>query len=187
MNRDTARTLADALTWARVFSAIPLTVLAWFEIRWWFFGLYIAAALTDLADGYFGRRAAPPKNDTDLDGNADVLFSIMTLAWIWMLVPGFYEKYWFPWLPVLAATQFYLWFALLKWPVLRSPHFQFGRFGMTVFCFLLPVLIVFGDQPWFVHAVFFIGTIGKLQHAWYFTITDKAGPSARGPVPAGDR
>jgi hypothetical protein len=176
MNRDTARTLADALTWSRIWSVIPLTVLAWLDLRWWFLGLYIAAALTDWFDGYFGRRAAPPKTDSDLDGNADVLFSILTLAWIWMLVPGFYQEYWFPYLPVLVLIQFYLWFALLKWPVLRSPHFQFGRFGMMVFCFLLPVLIVFGDQPWFVHAVFIIGTIGKLQHAWHFATTNKAGP-----------
>ena len=187
MNRDTARTLADALTWARVWSVIPLTVLAWFDFRWWFLGLYIAAALTDLADGYFGRRAAPPTSDADLDGNADVLFSIMTLAWIWLLVPGFYEKYWLPYLPILAAIQFYLWYALLRWPILRSPHFQFGRFGMTVFCFLLPVLIVFGDQPWFVHTVFIIATIGKLQHAWYFANTDKAAPADAVRMPTVER
>ncbi len=46
---------------------------------------------------------------------------------------------------------------------------------MMVFCCLLPVLIAFGDQPWFVHAVFIIGTIGKLQVAWLFISTDKAG------------
>lgn len=176
MNRDTARKLADGLTWARIWSAIPLTLLAWFDVRWWFLGLYMAAALTDWFDGFFGRRAAPPKTDADLDGNADIVFSIMTLVWIWMLVPGFYQQYWFPYLPVLAVIQLYLWFAVIRTPELRSPHFQFGRFGMTVFCFLLPVLIVFGDQPWFVHAVFVIGTVGKLQLASYFARSSKAGP-----------
>ena len=175
MDKATARRLADALTWSRIWSVVPLTVLAWFDLRWWFLGLYIAAALTDLADGYYGRRAAPPQSDADLDGNADVLFSVLTLLWIWMLIPGFYEKYWLPYLPILFLIQFYLWYAMLKWPGLQSPHFQFGRFGMMVFCFLLPVLIVFGDQPWFVHAVFVIGTIGKLQVAWYFSSSDKAG------------
>jgi phosphatidylglycerophosphate synthase len=90
MDKATARRLADALTWSRIWSVIPLTMLAWYEQRWWFLGLYIAAALTDLADGYFGRRAAPPKSDADLDGNADILFSVLTLLWIWMLIPGFY-------------------------------------------------------------------------------------------------
>ena len=173
MDKATARRLADALTWARIWSVIPLTVLAWYDLRWWFFGTYIAAALTDWFDGYFGRRAAAPKNDVDLDGNADVLFSVLTLLWIWMLVPGFYEKYWFPYLPLLVAIQLYLWFAMVRWPGLQSPHFQFGRFGMMVFCCLLPVLIAFGDQPWFVHAVFIIGTMGKLQVAWLFVSTDK--------------
>ena len=175
MDKVTARRLADALTWSRIWSVIPLTALAWFDLRWWFLGLYIAAALTDLADGYYGRRAAPPKSDADLDGNADVLFSVLTLLWIWMLIPGFYEKYWLPYLPILFLIQLYLWSMMLKWPGLHSPHFEFGRFGMTVFCFLLPVLIVFGDQPWFVHTVFIIGTIGKLQVAWYFTSSDKTG------------
>jgi phosphatidylglycerophosphate synthase len=175
MDKATARRLADALTWSRIWSVIPLTMLAWYEQRWWFLGLYIAAALTDLADGYFGRRAAPPKSDADLDGNADVLFSVLTLLWIWMLIPGFYEKYWLPYLPILFLIQVYLWYAMIKWPGLHSPHFQFGRFGMMVFCFLLPVLIVFGDQPWFVHTVFVIGTIGKLQVAWHFTSSDKTG------------
>ena len=182
MNRKTARKLADGLTWARIWSVLPLTVFAWFELRWWFLGLYMAAALTDWFDGFFGRRAAPPETDADLDGNADILFSIMTLVWIWMLVPGFYQKYWLPYLPVLAAIQFYLWFAVIRLPGLHSPHFQFGRFGMTVFCFLLPVLIVFGDQPWFVHAVFIIGTIGKLQLAWYFATSGKTRPGEAGPA-----
>jgi len=176
MNKDTARKLADALTWARIWSVFPLSLLAWLDLRWWFLGLYIAAALTDWFDGYFGRRAAPPKTASDLDGNADVVFTVMTLLWIWLLIPGFFQKYWLPYLPVLAVIQFYLWFALLKWPVLRSPHLQFGRFGMTVFCVLLPVLIVFGDQPWFVHAVFVIAVMGKLQHAWHFAISSKSTP-----------
>ena len=177
MDKATARKLADALTWARVWSAIPITALAWLELRWWFFAAYIAAALTDWFDGYFGRRATPSDSSSDLDGNADVVFSIMTLLWIWMLVPGFYQKYWLPYMPVLVLVQLYLWFAVMKWPGLHSPHFQFGRFGMTVFCLLLPVLIAFGDQPWFVHTVFVIGTIGKFQLAWHFATTDKAGLS----------
>lgn len=178
MNREAARALADALTWTRVWSVIPITVLAWYDLRWWVLGTYIAAALTDWFDGYFARRAAPPRSDVDLDGNADLLFTIMTLVWIWMLVPGFYQKYWLPYLPLLAAIQFYLWYAVLRWPGLRSPHFQFGRFGMMLFCVLLPALIVFGDQPWFVHAVLTVGTIGKLQLALHFARSDKAGLSA---------
>lgn len=187
MDKATARTVADALTWARVWSVVPITVLAWYDLRWWVFGIYIAAALTDLADGYFGRRAAPPKSDADLDGNADVLFSVMTLVWIWMLIPGFFEKYWLPYLPLLFVIQAYLWFAVIKWPWLRGPHFQFGRFGMAVYCMLLPFLIAFGDRDWFVHAVFIIGTIGKLQHAWYFASIDKTAVPDAHRAQTGDR
>ena len=178
MDKETARTLADSLTWARVWSAVPITVLAWYELTWWVFGLYIAAALTDRLDGMFARRAAPPRTDTDLDGNADVVFSIMTLVWLWMLVPGFLEKYWLPYLPVLVSIQVYLSIAPLRFPGIKVPHFQFGRIMMVAFCCMLPLLLLFGDLPWFVHSIFILGTLSKLQLAHFvFTYNAAATPS----------
>ncbi len=82
LNKDTARKIADTLTWARVVSVVPITILAWYELKWWVFALYIAASLTDLLDGMFARRAAPPATDTDFDGLADLLLSVMTLLWL---------------------------------------------------------------------------------------------------------
>ena len=173
MNKTRARTIADALTWARVWSALPITALAWYELRWWVFSLYVAAALTDVADGYFGRRAAPPAKDTDFDGKADVFFSVMTLVWLWMLVPGFVEAYWLPYLPVLLVIEAYLIFVRVRWPGIGVPHFQFGRFAMALFCFLLPVLLIFGNLPWFVHGVLITGTLSKMQLAWHLWNCEK--------------
>ncbi len=173
MNKNTARKIADGLTWARVWSAVPITFLAWLDLRWWVFGLYIAAALTDLFDGMFARRAAPAVDDTDFDGKADIVFSVMTLVWIWMLVPGFFEAYWFPYLPLLLAIEAYLIRVRVRWPGLRIPHFQFGRIAMALFCFLLPVLLVFGDVAWFVHGVLIIGTLSKLQLAQHIRACEK--------------
>lgn len=85
MNLDTARTIADALTWTRIVSVAPITLLAFYDLKWWVFGLYIAAALTDLLDGMFARRAAPPKSDIDLDETADRILGLATLVWFWML------------------------------------------------------------------------------------------------------
>lgn len=167
MDKNTARTIADQLTWARIWLALPITACAWLDLRWWVFGLYIVAALTDLLDGMFARRAAPPKTDADLDGNADVVFSIMTLIWLWMLVPGFLENYWLPYLPILVTIQIYLSTAPLHHPGIKVPHLQFGRIMMAVFCFMLPILLVWGDQPWLVHSIFILGTVSKLQVAWY--------------------
>ena len=93
MDKKTARMIADNLTWARNWSAIPITAFAWLGIQWWVLGLYIVAALTDLLDGWFARRATPPAKDVAFDGKADIVFSIATLLWIWMLIPGFYEAY----------------------------------------------------------------------------------------------
>jgi phosphatidylglycerophosphate synthase len=172
MDKRTARTIADGLTWARIWLALPITVLAIYDVRWWVLGLYIVAALTDLFDGMFARRAAPPATDTDLDGNADVIFCIMTLVWLWLLVPGFLAKYWLPYLPILVAIQIYLSTAAFRFPGIEIPHFDFGRLMMVVFCFMLPVLLIWGDQPWFVHSVFILGTVSKLQLARYVMTYD---------------
>jgi hypothetical protein len=149
MDKKTARTVADGLTWSRILSAIPITIAASYGLTWWVFGLYIAAALTDLLDGVFGRRATPPQKDNDFDGKADVVFSIMTLVWIWMLIPGFFEKYWLPYLPMLLVIEIYLITIRVREPETPVPHFQFGRFAMALFCFLLPVLLIVQDSAWF--------------------------------------
>ena len=166
MNKLTARKIADALTWSRVLSVVPITFLAWYELKWWVFALYLAAALTDLLDGVFARRAVPPKSDMDFDGIADLLFSVMTLLWLWLLVPGFFPRYGLLYLPLLALLEIYMVFARVRYPDLVVPHLEFGRQAMALFFFLLPVLIVWGDVPWFVHLVFITGTVSKIQLTW---------------------
>lgn len=52
MNKETTRKIADALTWSRVISVVPITLLAWYGLKWWVFSIYIAAALTDFFDGF---------------------------------------------------------------------------------------------------------------------------------------
>ena len=165
MNENTCRTVADALSWARIASVVPITALAWYGLAWWVFGLYIVSALTDFFDGFFARRAAPPKSDVDLDGIADIVFRLMTVLWIWLLVPGFISKYWLPYVPILAALEIYMIVVRARHPRIAAPHFQFGRFAMALFFFLLPVLIVWGDVTWFVHAVLIIGTLSNVQLA----------------------
>ena len=174
MDKQTARTVADGLTWSRILSAIPITIAASYGLTWWVFGLYIAAALTDLLDGVFGRRATPPPKDNDFDGKADVVFSIMTLVWIWMLIPGFFEKYWLPYLPMLLVIEIYLITIRVREPETPVPHFQFGRFAMALFCFLLPVLLIVQDSAWFVHGVFIIGTLSKIQMVRHFATRNKS-------------
>jgi phosphatidylglycerophosphate synthase len=166
MNKDTARKIADGLTWARIVSVVPITVLAWYQLKWWVFGIYAAAALTDLLDGMFARRATPPAKEIDFDGLADLLLSVMTLLWLWMLIPGFVPKYWLPYLPLLVLLEVYMSTVRIRFPQLPIPHFEFGRIAMALFFFLLPVLIIWGDVTWFVHMVLIVGTASKVQLAW---------------------
>ena len=166
MNKDSARKIADALTWSRVVSVVPITVLAWYELKWWVLALYIAASLTDLFDGIFARRAAPPVTDTDFDGLADVLLSVMTLLWLWMVVQGFFQKYGFLYFPLLALLEIYVTYVRIRYPELTIPHLEFGRYAMALFFSLLPVLIIWGDVSWFVHSVLIISTAGLAQLSW---------------------
>jgi len=166
MNKDTARKIADGLTWARVVSVVPITILAWYELKWWVFAVYAAASLTDLLDGMFARRAAPPAKDIDFDGLADLLLSVMTLLWLWMLIPGFVSKYWLPYFPLLVLLEIYMVSVRVRYPELAIPHLEFGRIAMASFFFLLPVLIIWGDVTWFVHLVLAVGTASKIQLAW---------------------
>ncbi len=168
MNKDTARIIADALTWSRIVSVVPITLLAWYELRWWVFALYIAAALTDILDGIFARRATPSTTETDFDGLADLLLSVMTLVWLWMLFPWFYPKYWLPYIPLLALLEIYMSWVRIRNPRLVVPHFEFGRNVMALFFILLPVLIIWGDVTWFVHGVLILGLASKIQLARAF-------------------
>lgn len=172
MNKDTARIIADALTWSRVLSVVPITLLVWYELKWWVFAIYVAAALTDLLDGIFARRATPPATDSDFDGLADLLLSVMTLVWLWMLFPWFYPKYWLPYIPLLALLEIYMSWVRVRNPRLVVPHFAFGRNVMALFFVLLPVLIVWGDVTWFIHGVLILGCASKIQLAIAFVKSD---------------
>ncbi len=174
MNKDTARKIADALTWARVVSVVPITILALYELKWWVFALYIAAALTDLFDGLFARRASSPATDTDFDGLADLLLSVMTLLWLWLLIPGFFQKYGLLYFPLLVLLEIFVTSVRIRYPQLTIPHLEFGRYAMALFFFLLPVLIIWGDVSWFVHLVLINGTVGKIQLTWAIAIRAKA-------------
>ncbi len=168
MKRSTARTVADALTWSRIVSILPITIFAVLGLKWWVFVLYIAAAITDWFDGWFARRADPPKNNVDLDGLADLFFSFSTLLWFWLLIPGFVSKYWLPYLPIILALEVYMSYVRIWHKRYGVPHLPFGRFAMALFFLLLPVVIVWGDVSWFVHAVLIVAVASKLQLAWAF-------------------
>lgn len=168
MDKAVARQIADALTWARIVSIVPITVFAYYDMKWWAFGFYTFGALTDWFDGWFARRAAPPKSDTDLDGIADLLFSFSTLLWLWLLVPGFVSTYWLPYLPIFILLEIYMSVVRIRHQRFGVPHFQFGRFAMALFFFLFPVLLIWGDMPWFVHTVLVIGVASKIQLATAF-------------------
>lgn len=165
MNKQTARTIADGLTWARLFSIIPISIFIIAEMQRWVLALYLLAALTDLLDGWFARRGTESKRGADLDGTVDLIFVGMTLVWIAWMIPGFYAKYWFPFLPAFVAFEGYFLFSRLRKKDLVLPHLWSGKIAMTLFCFLLPVLLVFGDVTWFLLLALYVPILAKAEMA----------------------
>jgi phosphatidylglycerophosphate synthase len=177
VNTSSARNIADGLTWVRVFSAIPITLLAVADLRWWVFGVYIAAALTDLLDGLFARRARPARYGGAFDAYADVFFVMMTVIWLVMLFPGFLQRYGLTLVLPLVITQLALFVLRFVYSGLRVPHLPLGRVAMFIFCSLLPTLVVFGDTPWLVVVAFSIAIIAKLQLAWHVHTRESRAPA----------
>ena len=167
MNTSSARTIADGLTWFRVFSAIPITLLAIADLRWWVFAVYIAASLTDFLDGLFARRARAVDYGSSFDAYADVFFAMMTLVWIALLCPGFFARYGLPLVLPLLLLQATLIVLRYRHPESPVPHLPLGRLSMFVFCLLLPVLLVLGDVPWLTVAALALAIIAKVQLAWH--------------------
>lgn len=89
--------LPNILTVCRILLSVALVFVPLFGL--WFFVIYIAAGLTDIADGMLARRlGAESKSGALLDSFADVVFlticairilpvlSVDTWLWIWMSV-----------------------------------------------------------------------------------------------------
>jgi hypothetical protein len=75
---------------------------------------------------------------------------------------------------MLLVIEIYLITIRVREPETPVPHFQFGRFAMALFCFLLPVLLIVQDSAWFVHGVFIIGTLSKIQMVRHFATRNKS-------------
>ena len=147
--------------------------------------LFVLASVTDFLDGWFARRAVPPATDIDFDGLADLLLTVATVFWLWMLVPGFLAKYWLPYLPLYVLLQAYIVPLRARYPQLGLPHLQSGRVTMAMFFSLLPVLLLWGDITWFVHLVLIAGTASTIQLAVAITRRRKLLPGA-GHLPKAD-
>ena len=91
-----------------------------------------------------------------------------------IVIPGFFEKYWLPYLPLLLVIEIYLTTIMVQEPDTPVPHFHFGRFALALFCFLLTILLIVQDSAWFVHGVFVIGPLSKIQMVWHFATRDKS-------------
>lgn len=156
--------LADALTWARLLSVIPLSVLAVLDLRLAFLITFCLAVTTDLLDGMAARAAGrPTAAGADFDGSVDLVFSAFALWWIWLLVPEIYTGFWPFMLVALASFSLFFWASARYAKRVMTPHLVSGKAAMGVFALLIPITLIFGVVAWYVHLTWVTVTVSRAE------------------------
>ncbi len=155
---------ADVLTWMRLGSIVPLTVLAFARAEIAFIIVYVLAITTDLFDGMLARAQgfSSPKG-AEFDGTVDLVFAAAGLGWLYLFAPEVFTTYW----PHLfaVALSFAIFFAA-SWAKLRKlamPHLWLGKLSMFLFCAIVPAIILFGAQNWMVWTVVIVIVLSRIE------------------------
>lgn len=155
---------ANVLTWSRLASIVPLTVLAFLRLELAFILVYVLAIATDLFDGVVARaQRLASLRGAELDGTVDLAFAAAGLGWIFLFIPEIYLVYW-PHL-LAVALSFIVFFAA-SWARLRKlamPHLWLGKLSMFLFCLLLPTVILFGVASWMVWTVVLVVILSRIE------------------------
>jgi len=155
---------ANVLSWARLFSIIPLTLFAYLQATAWFVALYVFAILTDFFDGKIARtQGLASAKGAELDGTIDLVFAAAGLLWLYFIAPHIYSIYW-PHLLVVAGV-FIAFFSASVWKVGRvvMPHLWLGKLSMALFSLLVPAVLFFGVIGWMVWSVLIVVVMSRLE------------------------
>ena len=133
--------------------------------------LYFIAVFTDFFDGYVARKQGlASSKGADLDGTIDLIFVAFGLWWIYLFVPELYVSYW-PYL-IIVLTSFVAFFlvSFVKLRRMAIPHFWLAKLAMALFATLLPVILLFGLQHWFIHVTWIVTVISRIEMAIYILL-----------------
>jgi phosphatidylglycerophosphate synthase len=156
--------LPNAITISRMLAAPVLAALAFHQQEALFVGLFVAALISDVADGMLARAlGCASATGALLDSLADILLVLATLAGIGSFhVEVFEQDGW------LFAICFFLWAlvnlaALARFRRLSSLHTSLARLGMAAFHVFVLVLYFVGYQAWMLYWVASLVSIGAVE------------------------
>lgn len=158
---------AHALTIMRFVLIFPITVLLMQGFHSWSMAVYILAAVTDFFDGRIARmQGTASEFGARLDAGADVAFSIMIFAWLFLLYPesiAFLLGI-FAFVAIAFAITAAVSFAIAKRIV--SLHLQVGRVGTFLLFAVFPVIVLFGHLVLLISIAAAVVVAGRIETMW---------------------
>lgn len=137
--------LANLITLARLVSILPILLLLETGHSQMALELYIAAALTDLLDGWLARRSARASDfGARLDGVVDNVFSVALLPFLLLAFPGLFERHPIALIALFAGPLLYLLIAKLWTGSLMMFHFHSAKLGAALLFALWPAIWITG-------------------------------------------
>jgi CDP-diacylglycerol--glycerol-3-phosphate 3-phosphatidyltransferase len=141
--------LANIVTLSRGLAIVPILVLLAAGHETWALMAYIAAALTDLVDGWLARMSGRASSfGAQLDAVVDNLFSLAILAFLVMAYPGIGEGHAVSLVLLFGAPVAYLAVSWLLARRLLMFHFWSAKAGAFLLFCLWPLVEVSGWQGW---------------------------------------
>lgn len=141
--------LANLVTLSRGLAVVPILVLLASGHMTWAMVFYLAAASTDLIDGWLARRSGRASEfGAQLDAAVDNVFSVGILAFLLMAYPGLLTRQGLALIILFGAPIAYLAVSWLITRRLMMFHFWSAKIGAVLLFVLWPLIAGTGWEGW---------------------------------------
>jgi phosphatidylglycerophosphate synthase len=141
--------LANLVTLSRGLAVAPILLLLLAGLKGWALGLYLAAAATDLLDGWLARREGRASAfGAQLDAGVDNVFSLGILAFLILAYPGLAARQGLALIVLFGTPVAYLGASWLLTRRLMMFHFWSAKAGAFLLFVLWPLIAVTGWEGW---------------------------------------
>lgn len=150
--------LANLVTLSRGVAILPIALLLWAGRPATALALYLAAAATDLVDGWLARREGRASAfGAQLDAMVDNLFSVGILAFLLLAFPGLEERQGLALIVLFGAPLVYLGLSWLLTRRLMMFHFWSAKAGAFLLFVLWPLIALSHWEGWIAVAAAVVG------------------------------
>lgn len=141
--------LANFVTLSRGLAVVPILCLLGTGLRDWAMVLYLAAASTDMIDGWLARRSGRASEfGAQLDAAVDNVFSLGILVFLAMAYPGLLARHGLALTILFGVPLAYLLVSWLMTRRLMMFHFLSAKIGAVLLFILWPLIAGTGWEGW---------------------------------------